>query len=432
MKKILSSVLILMLVVLGLVGGDSNQVAASEVNEAVKGRITVLTNRTDIVDTDFQEYKREFNKIYPNVKVEFEAITDYSGQVKIRMNTKDYGDVLLIPNDIPVRDLPDFFLPLGTYVELNKKYLFTDDKAYNGISYGIPVAVNAQGILYNKKVFQEAGIQEIPKTPEDFLAAMKKIKENTEAIPYYTNYAGGWPMNQWESHRTSVAGDPDYVNGMIHDDEPFAAGKPHYIVYKLLYDLVKEGLIERDPMTTDWESSKHWIANGKVGAMVLGSWSIVQAQQMAANPADVGYMPFPYTNKDGNVYAASGGDYNIAINKHTKHKDAARAWMYWFINESGFAIDQGGIPSFIGGGFPTTLSAYQELGVKLIGNNPAPDDEQGILDAIDHESEIGFWQPDYKQRIIEAALGNRNESFDDIMNDLNRKWAKARAKILKK
>src|SRR6187431_3277799 len=82
--------------------------------DAPSGDILVLTNRTDLVDTKFQEYKTTFEAKYPDVKVTFEALTDYEGEVKTRMNTDDYGDVLLIPNSVPVADYPDFFEPVGT------------------------------------------------------------------------------------------------------------------------------------------------------------------------------------------------------------------------------------------------------------------------------------------------------------------------------
>ena len=54
--------------------------------------------------------------------------------------------------------------------------------------------VNAQGIVYNKKVFEEAGVTELPKTPTEFIEALQKIKDNTDAIPLYTNFAAGWTM----------------------------------------------------------------------------------------------------------------------------------------------------------------------------------------------------------------------------------------------
>ena len=47
----------------------------------VSGDITVLTNRTDLVnDGTLKKYAAEFNKIYPNVKVTFQGITDYEGE----------------------------------------------------------------------------------------------------------------------------------------------------------------------------------------------------------------------------------------------------------------------------------------------------------------------------------------------------------------
>ena len=58
----------------------------------IGGTIIVLTNRTDVVDTKFQEYKEAFEEKYPGTNVEFEAITDYEGTVRTRMSTKEYGD----------------------------------------------------------------------------------------------------------------------------------------------------------------------------------------------------------------------------------------------------------------------------------------------------------------------------------------------------
>ncbi|MFN7250388.1 MAG: ABC transporter substrate-binding protein [Anaerobacillus sp.] len=397
--------------------------------EDVKGEITVLTNRTDIVNTTFQEYAKQFNEIYPDVKVNFEAITDYEGQVKIRMNTKDYGDVLLIPNDVAAPELGHFFEPLGSVEELSQKYLFTNEMAYDGLSYGIPVMVNAMGIVYNQKLFAEAGITELPNTPEGFLEAMQAIKDNTDATPYYTNYAAGWPLDQWENHRLSVAGEEDFVNVQLPNmDDPFSPGRPHYVIYKLMYDLAKQGLIENDPLTTDWETSKVLLAEGEIGAMVLGSWAIGQVQELAEDPNDIGYMPFP-SNVNGTVYAQSGGDYKIGINVNSNNKEAARAWLDWFTNESNFALAHGAISPVKADPFPKTLSAFESLGVVLISEADPQPGQEGWVDLIDREAEVGLWQPIFKQRIIEAGIGNRAESFDDIMNDLNQRWAKAREKV---
>lgn len=115
LSKVLMSLLSVVLLA-GLFTGctsKKDEPAASSDPKGVEGEITVITQRTDIVDTVFQDYAKEFNKLYPNVKVNFQALADYEGQIKIRMGTRDYGDVLLIPGSIPVEELPNFFRAAG-------------------------------------------------------------------------------------------------------------------------------------------------------------------------------------------------------------------------------------------------------------------------------------------------------------------------------
>ena len=152
-----------------------------------------MTQRTDIVDTVFVDYAKQFNEIYPDVKVEFEALRDYTGEIQIRMNTTDYGDVLLIPDAITLDKLSDYFEPMGTVADLDSKYNFiAAGKVYQGNVYGVSITGNFQGIACNKNVFDAAGITSNPKTADEFIAAMQLIKDKTGAIPVYTNYAAGW------------------------------------------------------------------------------------------------------------------------------------------------------------------------------------------------------------------------------------------------
>lgn len=458
MKRILILMLVVSMILTLTVGCNSNENASennvgstnnstvatgnddsSEDGKRLSGTITVITNRTDLLKEDaaisMMDYAAEFNKIYPDVVVEFEGLTDYEGQIKIRMNTKEYGDVLMIPREnLTKEQLPDFFAPLGSLEEYQDKYLWITDKEYDGTVYGISVVGNAQGIVYNKDVFKAAGVETLPTSPEEFLKALQMVKDNTDAIPYYTNYAAGWPLGgQWETQALSIAGDGDWQSSLAHQDAPWAEGEPYYVLAKTLNDIVALGLNEEDPTTTDWEGSKGMIARGEIATMVLGSWSIVQMQEAAANegldPSVIGYMPFPYTNADGNIYAASGGDYNLGVNVHSDNKDAAEAWVKWFIDESTFTLDQGGISPIIGSEMPETLSGFADLGVIFVSNNPTPVGEETYVDAIDTESEVGRWSEKYRMRIIESAIGNTDESFEDIMDDLNARWKAAREEL---
>lgn len=422
------------LLVIGLLAGCSGSQGAEQPESTdpqdMKGEITVITQRTDIVDTVFKEYAQKFNEKYPNVKVNFQALADYEGQIKIRMSTDDYGDVLLIPTSIPIADIPDFFEPLGSYDEMKSKYTGIEERMVENKVYGIPIAMTYSGVIYNKKVFENAGITELPQKFEQFQAALQQVKDRTEAVPLFTNYASGWALTQWEADLTTVAGDPDYVNvTQPNSDDNFVLGQPHYQLYKVMYDTAKAGLIERDPMTTDWEQSKADMAQGKIATMILGSWAIDQIKGLADNPDDIGFMPFPTDAPE--VIVPLAADYNLGVNVNSKNKAAAKAWVEWFTNESNYATEQAGsVSPVVGSELPAILEEYGKTGVKFEMITPADEGQEGLVDQIDKEAEIGLWQPDFKKLIIEAAIGNRSESFDDIMKKLNDDWVKARAKVM--
>lgn len=396
----------------------------------IEGNLTVITNRTDIVDTVFQDYLKKFQETYPNVDISFEALTDYGGEIMPRMNTQEYGDVLLIPTQIPIENIPDYFEPLGELAEMKEEYRGVEERAVNGMVYGIPIAITYTGIVYNKSVFAEAGIDELPTTMDEFIAALQKVKDNTDAIPMYTNYAAGWPLTQWQGAVTTVAGDVSYYNQVMPtENSPFEPGKPHYELYKVMYDAAEKGLIEKDPLTTDWEASKAMMNNGEIATMVLGSWAIEQIEQAGEHAEDIGYMPFP-TNADKVIFPL-GADFNIAVNKNSKYKDAAMAWVDFFTNESGYAVEQsGGINASFSVPLPESLIEFEERGIEFSLLESSKAGEEGLLDEIDKESEVGLWLEDRKKVLIEAAIGNRKMNFDELMDQWNKDWNEASEQIL--
>jgi ABC-type glycerol-3-phosphate transport system substrate-binding protein len=420
-KILLTSLVALVLLVGGLSAQDKN----------LSGTITVLTHHTDMVDNLFQDYIKAFNAKYPNVKVELEGITDYATTARTRMNTDDYGDVLMMIANPPIpADFAKFYEPLGQKATLEKTYKFLTPSSFNGVTYGIsPNANVAGGILYNKQVFKDAGIKNPPKTIDEFYADLKAIKTKfPDVAPLYMNYPSKWTLNAWEGNILTVAGDPDYLNKLAHMDDPFSPGKPLYTLYKVMYDVVKNKLCENDPLTSDWELSKQMLADGKIGCMVLGSWAISQVRALAKDPENIGYMPFPYSIK-GKIYAQVAPDYQEAINVHSKNKAAAKAWVDYMLDDSNFAVTTLSIPTKVGAKFPSVLDAFTNLGVIYIEAKDPPKAEEGLTDKIDKEAEIGLWNEPWKQRIVEAALGSSKETYDDIMKDLNAHWAKARASV---
>lgn len=399
----------------------------------ITGEITVLSHRTDLLNSDFADYKAAFEAKYPGTTVNFETMEDYEGDVSTRLSTGDYGDVFMIPNTIPVNELEYFCEPLGTVEELSATYQepFLYAKQAGGIVYGLASGANVStGVVYNKAVFEAAGVTEIPKTPEDFLAALQAVKDFGECPnPYYTNTHDAWALSQWEGCTHGMDGDADYINNtMANESDPFSPGKPHYIVYNLMFDIVNNKLCEADPFTTEWEGSKTMIATGEIGSMVMGSWAVSQMQEAAVNagedPANIGYMPFPVTSADGTQYATASPDYCYGVNINSDNKEAARAFVDFMMLESGYAEKQGIISIVNDSPMPDTLADFEN--VTMVIDNPATAENEGKWDAVHNESELGLWSgSEYQLEIIEAAFGNTNKDFDTIMTEWNEKWSAA-------
>ncbi len=416
---------------------DNNYTAVvlGDTGKDIKTKIKILTHRTDMVGDDYsgkswKDYVAEFNKIYPEITVEFEAITDYAEDSLLRLQGGDWGDIMMIPA-IDASELSNYFMPYGSVDQMKGAIRFATDKQYDGVCYGVPSTGNAQGVLYNKAVFEKAGITTLPKTPEEFINDLTLIKEKTDAIPLYTNYAAGWTMGAWDAYIAGTAtGDATYMNQKLaHTANPFADpgdGSHAYNVYKVLYDAVAKGLIEDDYSTTDWEGSKGMLNRGEIGTMVLGSWAYSQMQAAGDKPEDIGYMSFPIT-VNGKQYATAGPDYAFGINKDASDENrmASLLFVKWMTNESGYSYNEGGIPiNAEDDKYPDLYAAFD--GVEYVSDEPALAGEEDLKDTLNSDSELSINSGGDKkvQAIIEHA-SNGDMTFDQIMDSWNKAWTEA-------
>ena len=439
MKKLFSLILALCLV-LGMASFAAADEQLPTFDQLVLGENADLTakihfayHRTDIPDK-LNGYVEEFRKIYPNVEIEYELITDYAENALLRVGNTDWT-IMGIPT-VQKDELSKYFVPLGSLDTLSGLYNFMSSWSFDGVCYGIPSTGNAQGVLYNKRIFAEAGVTELPKTPDEFMTALRAVKEKTDAIPLYTNYAAGWTMGAWDAYiGVAATGRDTYMNQeLAHLKDPFADqgnGTGPYAVYKILYDAAAEGLIEDDYTTTDWEGCKPMLNNGQIATMVLGSWAFTQMRDAEGgeHPEDVGYMAFPISI-DGKQYAPAGGDYNFAINVQASYEEklAAMYYLKWLTHESGFAYSEGGVPIAKDGEYPDLYAAFD--GIDMVSDADAVAGEETLLSEMNAESELNFNNGGNTkvQEIIEHGF-NKDKTFDEIMADWNAAWSDAQAAL---
>ncbi|AEI40678.1 ABC transporter substrate-binding protein [Paenibacillus mucilaginosus] len=387
----------------------------------VQGKITFVTQRTDLVnDGTFDKYEEAFKKKYPKVEdIEFEGITNYESDMRVRLSANNVGDVMLIPTNIANKDLGKFFAPVNGLADSLGDLYFKDYKADNGQIYGIVSGVSTEGIVYNKKAFEKAGITSIPKTLDEFYAACEKLKASG-MVPIYINNGAQWPMKEWGEVLVQFSsGDAKYLDKMIETDEPFKVDNAFGKGFTIVRTLKEKGYVEKDLYSNVWEASKGEVAGGKAGMYFLGNWVINQVIGAGAAKEDIGFFPFPYDNS-GKLNAPLSADYFYGIDVNTKNKPLAEAWVKFMVEEAGYVEASGFIPPQKSK-TPALeqLKEFQSYKPNFIENVPT----SSKWNDIGNRAKIDFFGGKYIQDILEA------KDLKEELDELNAKWKEARASV---
>ncbi|SFD52461.1 ABC-type glycerol-3-phosphate transport system, substrate-binding protein [Paenibacillus catalpae] len=385
--------------------------------EEIKGKIVFLTQRTDMIGKEFNDYKTRFEEKYPGVTVEFEGILDYEKNSKIRIASGKFPDVILIGPGIPNSDFPKYFAPLDD-IPFSDDIRFKDLKAFEGSMYGISSGNSTVGIVYNKKAFEKAGITEVPRTLDEFYADAQKLKD-AGIVPLASNFKDKWPLDAWIYDVPTMAGGvSDHQNKRADSDAPYTLDGVYGQSWSILRTMYEKGLLEKDIKSTNWEKSKKDVAQGKFGMYLLGNWVINQVIENGASTEDIGFFPFPVDNS-GTAKAPLNPDWFYAVNKDG-NAAAAKAFVKWMIEESGYEDFAGFIPT-LKSKEPKLpqLAEFNSFNPQYIEQGPPNDTATSIQNAA---------QIDQGAVVQEFVLSKDPQS---VLDKYNKIWAKAKKTIVK-
>lgn len=415
----MSIILLLLLLSAGCDNSGKEKLPAptgEELQSGLTGTITMLTNRIDLIENGtFKGYAEQFKQKYPEANVEFEGLSDYATDILVRLSTKDAGDVLLLPVNLPAKELSYFFEPLNG--ELAAKERFTTFATFNGKRYGLSTGTTTSGIVYNKRAFQKAGIMEVPQTLDEFYAACAKLKQ-AGITPLYMNYGAIWPLREWGDNLVNyMTGNPDYLNNMVQKDAPWQKDNEWGRALEIARTMVSRGYVEDKLFSNNWEISKTKLAQGEVGMYLQGNWTIRQILDAGASPEDIGFFPFPYDNSSTH-HALLNPDWFIGVSKFSKNKELSMAWIEFFVKETSYTADWGFLPA--DGGESPSMPQYSEFlsfQPKLV---EATVQSDAFID-MSNRAKLSFWSGEYIQELIAAP--DLQQAFDE----LNEKWKEARS-----
>ena len=307
-------------------------------------------NRTEI----FSRIVEDFNESQSEVHVTFTATgTNHLEELMTRLATGEAPDL--------TSQLQGY--ELASYVEAGHikdisgqpymKYIRDtelDTVTIDGGVYGIPMDTQAWGVFYNKKLFEQAGISEVPKTVTQLRECVDKLQA-AGITPFAAGYGTEWTIGQYLGYGCSSILTPKAVElGENYKKGNWTFDLPGMDLAFDVLDLVNENTQDR-PFDTDVSGQYAVFAKEEAAMMLQGNWSILQVREL--NPdMQMGIFPLPISEDEEALVFPK--QYGFVINVLAKtdedpEKEAAiNTFMEYFLNPEnggGYYYDEIGVPT---------------------------------------------------------------------------------------
>lgn len=331
-------------------GGANSQSSASDSKAA--GKITVWG-----WGEGMDKLVKGFEKAYPNIKVKYSNTGTASDTATALQNAISAGsgapDVCMLQGtDVSQFAIGKGIKDLSSYGadKLAKDYsqgawrkLQVNEKPY-----GMPIDSGPMIFLYNKSIFDKAGVEEAPKTWDEYYRAAKKIHALGEHY-YITNNSGNkdsyseFNAMLWQAGAKPYAVDGEKISvNLAGSDE--ATNK----VIDLQQKLIDEGLVNTSigNWSEDWNRSMN---DGTIASLAIGAWMPINLEKGA--PSQKGNWraaPIPQWEEGASASSEDGGS-ALTIPEQTKNSDAAWKFIEYETHGDGAQImtDTGTFPALL-------------------------------------------------------------------------------------
>lgn len=282
----------------------------------------------------YAEMVKKFEASHPGVKIEVQhAANDALTLLQSRVNSNDIPDVFDVEAGTQARNYYEYAYDWSNDAEVLAKFkqsaLATGLDA-QGKVMSLPWTFENMGLIYNKDLFAEAGITELPQTMDELEQACIKLKAH--GIPAFALASKEtWVLGQVATHfmMDKKLGAKGVVDAINNGQLKFADMENFHNLFRFLDLVVKYGV--NKPLEVDWETSENKIANNQVAIIHMGDWC--QSTLDSFNPdAQLAFLPFPVSNDPADATLLSSCNWTYIVNKNSKHLELAKEYEEYILS----------------------------------------------------------------------------------------------------
>lgn len=297
---------------------------------------------------------QKFESTHKDVSINLVPMTNtYEADMKVRLASSDIPDIWATHGWSLLR-YSDFLEPLNkrSWAKNFNPALAPAMENKSGEFFALPADTDVAGIVYNKKVLADAGIDPATLTTwDDFAAAAAKLK-TAGVTPISASGKDSWFAGNIADFIASGAVNKSEKAGLIKGD--FASGG-----YTKVLDLVqswqKAGYFNADFSSATTDDLTRSLAQGKTAFIFVQNYVVASALGFVPD-AELGYFPIP--SASGKPYLVGGEGHAYGVSKTSKHKDQALEYIDFLAQPDNL----GKLASAIGG-IPGLTNAKSDLGV---------------------------------------------------------------------
>jgi len=321
-----------------------NKTESSMVAGGVKTEIRIWTKGSG-PDEGIQKLIEAFNESQEEVQVTYEYYGEnYTSVVQMAISGDSAPDILECSGGITVQTLAKqgSLVPVEDCVtdvvqENYNQSAFTPEEFYlNGELYSVPVRVSAYRLLYNKDLFEKAGLN--PEAPPQTLEEMREYAQKITEAGGGETYGFGLPLGVaqiWErvidpiSYATSDVQRYGWNN--VTKSYDFGANKKYFEFY---VDLMRDGSLFPGYLTLGIDTLRANFAAGTIGMYIDGTWMPGSYATQIDTKCNWDAAPIPVFAEDrADKYWAEGG-VNWVVTNGKNVEAAKKFYTFWLENQT--------------------------------------------------------------------------------------------------
>jgi multiple sugar transport system substrate-binding protein len=319
----------------GCGGGSSDKKSGSVAPDKVSGTVKVIME--EVPDTDVvKSLLGEFNKQYPNVKVQIQAMTYDQMRDRIVssfLSPKPTFDMIIVDNPWMYDFASGGFLaPLDDRITSTKGYEYNDFSQplrniaeVKGKIYGVPFYNYGLGLIYRSDLYKKAGLTP-PKTLDDLKAAADKLNTGGMAGIAMQPQKGYKIFEEWGNYLFGAGGSIQNASNNVTLDSPQArtALKKYIELY--------EADAPKNSLNWAFDEALRAVGGGKAAQMVSYNWMLPTLNK-PSGPAQKSLKgKFALAEVPGQK--AILGAWYWSIPKNSANSDAAWAFISWITSKA--------------------------------------------------------------------------------------------------